>query len=113
VLEEETKKRGKNAAKDVNTKKTDALKKAQDPHAVLDHMLAGSTKLQKEGLKWDLIYNGRTFNDVEFVFFVPFIRCDTDEADRLCGACTNGTANVNQLCRRCCCPTDQSDNIRA
>ena len=113
VLENETKKRGKNAAKDVNAKKTDALQKAQDLHAMLDHILAGLVKLQKEGLKWDLIYNGRTFNDVEFVFFVPFIRCDTDEADKLCGAYTNRTANVKQLCRHCCCPTNQSDNIRA
>jgi len=113
VLEEETKKRGKKAAKDVNTKKTDALQKAQDLHAMLDHILAGLIKLQKEGLKWDLIYNGRTFNDVEFVFFVPFVRCDTDEADRLCGAYTNRTARVKQLCRYCCCPTDQSNNIRA
>jgi len=113
VLENETKKRGKNAAKDVNAKKTDALQKAQDLHAMLDHILAGLVKLQKEGLKWDLIYNGRTFNDVEFVFFVPFVRCDTDEADKLCGAYTNRTANVKQLCRYCCCPTNQSDNIRA
>jgi len=113
VLENETKKRGKKAAKDVNAEKTDALQKAQDLHAALDHILAGLTKLQKEGLKWDLIHNGRTFNDVEFVFFVPFTRCDTDEADKLCGACTNRTANVQQLCRCCCCPIDQSDNIRA
>jgi len=82
VLEEETKKRGKNTAKDVNTKKTDALQKAQDLHAMLDHILAGLIKLQKEGLKWDLIYNGRTVNDVEFAFFVPFVRCNTDEADK-------------------------------
>jgi len=113
VLENETKKRGKKAAKDVNTKKTDAIQKAQDLHAVLDHVLAGSTKLQKEGPKWDPIHNGRTFNDVEFVFFVPFVRCDMDEADKLCDACTNRTAKVKQLCRSCCCTTNQSDNIGA
>jgi len=91
VLEEETKKRGKKAAKDVNAKKMDALQKAQDLHAMLDHVLAGLIKLQKEGLKWDLICNGRTFNDVEFVFFVPLKWCNTDEAHRLCGAYTNRT----------------------
>jgi len=52
------------------------------------------------------------FNDVEFVFFVPFIRCDTDEADKLCGAYTNRTAKVKQLCWYCCCTTNESDNIR-
>ena len=113
VLQEETKKRGKKAGKAVNALKTDALQKAQDLHAMLDHILAGLVKLQKEGLKWDLIYNGRTFHDVEFVFFVPFIRCDTDEADKLCGAYTNRTWHVKQLCRYCVCPTLQSDNIRA
>jgi len=114
VLQEETKKRGKNAVKDVNTLKTDSIQKAQDLHAMLDHILAGLIKLQKEGLKWDQIYNGRTFNDVKFVFFVPFMRCDTDEADILCGAYTNLTWRVKQLCQHCCCPTDQSkNNIRA
>jgi len=113
VLENETKKRGKKAAKDVNAKKTDALQKAEDPHAALDHVPAGSMKLQKEGPKWDPICNGRTFSDVEFALFVPFVRCDMDEADKLCGACTNQTAKAKQLCRHCCCPTDRSDNIRA
>jgi len=85
----ETRKRGKNVAKDVTVLKTDSLQKAQDLHAVLDHMPAGLIKLQKEGLTWDLIYNGRTFNDVEFGFFVPFTWCNTDEADRLCMAHIN------------------------
>ena len=93
--------------------KTDALQKAQDLHAMLDHILAGLVELQKKGLKWDLVYNGRCFENVEFVFFVPFIRCDTDEADRLCGSYTNRTKNVAQLCRYCLCPTNESDNIRA
>jgi len=93
--------------------KTDALQKCQDLHAMLDHILEGLVKIQKEGLTWDLIYNGRSFRGVEFVFFVPFIRCDTDEADKLCGSYTNRTANVAQLCRYCMCPTAESDNIRA
>ena len=84
VLQEETQKRGKNVAKDVNAEKTDALQKAQALHAVLGHMPAGSMKLQKEGPKWDPIFNEWTFDDVQFVFFVSFVRCDTDEADKLC-----------------------------
>ena len=104
-------KKGKTKGPD-NIEKPDALQKAQDLHAMLDHILAGLVKLQKEGLKWDLIYDGRSF-EVEFVFFVPFIRCDTDEADKLCGSYTNRTRHVAQLCRYCKCPTQQSDNIRA
>jgi len=51
-LQEETKKRGtsKNAGQAINVLKMDSLQKAQDPHAALDHMLAGLMKLQKEGL---------------------------------------------------------------
>ena len=105
--------KGKNKAKQDNQDKPDALRKSQDLHAMLDFILAGLVKLQKEGLKWDLIYNGRAYNDVEFVFFVPFIRCDADEADKLCGSYTNRGRNVSQLCRYCMCPTLQSDNIRA
>jgi len=44
------------------------------------------------------------------VFFVPFIRCNTDEADKLCGSYTSRGKNVSQLCRYCMCPTDESNN---
>ena len=107
---EEAKKGGKGWNLD-NLTKTDALQKSQDLHAMLDHILVGLVKLQKEGLKWDLIYDGRVFKDVEFVFFVPFIRCDTDEADKLCGSYTNRSLHVSQLCRYCECPTKKSDNM--
>jgi len=103
VLQVETKKRGKNDGQAFHVFKTESLQRAQDLHAMLDHILAGLIKLQKEGLKWDLIYNGQSFTDVEFVFFVPFMRCNTDEADRLCGAYTNRTWHVKQLCRYCYC----------
>ena len=73
---------------------------AQDLHAMLDVILASYVKLQKSGgVCWDLMYKGKLYKGVEFVFFVPFIRCDTDEADKLCGSYTSRGANVAQLCR--------------
>lgn len=83
---------------------------AQDLHAMLDVIMASFVELQKKGLKWDLCYNGKIYKDVEFVLFVPFIQCDTDEADKLCGSYTSRGANVAQLCRYCKCPTDKSDD---
>ena len=83
---------------------------AQDLHAMLDVTLASLVKLMKTGLKWNLVYKGEVHKDIELVFFVPFIRCDTDEADKLCGSYTSRGKNVSQLCRYCMCPTDESDN---
>ena len=84
---------------------------SQDLHAMLDVIMASYIKLQKTGgVKWDLMYKGKRYEGVEFVFFVPFIRCDTDEADKLCGSYTSRGKGVAQLCRYCRCPTDQSDD---
>jgi len=44
------------------------------------------------------------------VFCVPFIRSDTDEVDKLCGAHTSRGKNASQLCCYCMCPTDESNN---
>lgn len=83
--------------------------KAQDLHAMLEVILKSYLKLQEEGIKWSLLYRKKTY-DVQFKLFVPFIRCDTDEADKLCGSYTARGPLVAQLCRQCCCPTDESDD---
>ena len=87
--------------------------KAQDYHAMLDALLASFVEVQNTGFLWDLRYRGKTYKDVEFVPFVIFIKCDTDEADALCGSYTSRGKGVQQLCRYCTCPTDHSDHVRA
>ena len=82
--------------------------KAQDLHAMLAVILESYRKIQEKGLLWDFVYNGNVYKDVELVFFVPFIKCDTQEADDLCGSYKSRGANVSQLCRYCECPTMQS-----
>ena len=82
--------------------------KAQDLHAILAVILESYRKIQEKGLMWDLVYNGKVYKDVELVFFVPFIKCDTQEADDLCGSYKSRGANVSQLCRYCECPTMES-----
>ena len=83
--------------------------KAQDMHTILATILEGFVEIQKAGLRWDLQIGGRVFRDVEFKFFVPFIKADTEEADKLCGSFLARTRNVAQLCRYCECPTAYSD----
>ena len=83
---------------------------SQDLHVMLEKILESYQKFQKKGLIWDFVYNGTVYYDIELVFFVPFIKCDTDEADKLCGSFTARGRNVAQLCRYCECPTRDSGN---
>ena len=87
--------------------------KAQDFHTMLDFLLLSYVEVQNNGFIWDLRYRGKTYEDVEFVPFVMYIKCDTEEGDLLCGSYTNRMKHVAQLCRYCCCPTDESDLVYA
>ena len=62
------------------------LNKAQDFHAMLEVILKSYLEVQKDGFIWDLCYRGKTYKDVEFVPYLVFVKCDTDEADLLCGS---------------------------
>ena len=87
------------------------VSKAQDFHAMLAVVLKSYVKLQNSGFIWDLPYNGNVYKDIEFVLFTPFVKCDGEEGDKLCGKYTTRTGNVAQLCHYCECPTDQTDDI--
>ena len=86
---------------------------AQDLHTMLDKILESYVKIQDSGFIWDLYYNNKLYKNVEFVPFVPFIKCNTDEGDKLCGKYGNRNHNVSQICRYCMCPTDETDDPRA
>ena len=86
---------------------------AQDMHTMLETILEEFIKIQDRGFVWDLMYKGKVYHGIEFVVFVPFFKCDTEEADRLCGSYTSRAATVSQLCRYCCCPTMESDDPTA
>jgi hypothetical protein len=88
----------------------DNVEKAQDLHTILSVLLEEYLTIQEKGFHWDLFYNGRLYEDIEFVPYVHFIKCDTEEADRLAGKYTSWTINVANLCRYCCCPTSYSDD---
>ena len=88
----------------------DAEIDAQDLHVILCVILSGLVEIQKKGFMWDLVVGDKLYENVEFVPFVPFIKCDSEEADKLCGHYCSRTANVSNLCRYCTCPTDKSDD---
>lgn len=92
---------------------TNKVNKAQDFHAILEVILKSYLEVQENGFVWDLRHAGRTYKDVEFVPYVVFVRCDTDEGDELCGKFKARTSGVKNLCRYCTCPTNESDLVNA
>ena len=86
---------------------------SQDLHRILAEILKSYRQTEQRGMVFDYKYKGKLYKNVEFVFFTAFIKCDTEEADKLCGSYTNRNRNVAQLCRYCCCPTNKTDDPAA
>ena len=84
--------------------------KAQDWHRVLSALLNSYRKMAKEGFRWDYKYRGKLYKDVELVFFTMFVKCDGDEADKLCGHYRSRGEKVASICRYCTIPTSLLDS---
>ncbi len=84
--------------------------KAQDFHKMISVILESYVKLQSTGFIWDLVYKGKVYPGIHFHLFSPFIKCDTEEADSLCGKYKPRTRNINHICRYCKIPTLQADD---
>ena len=91
----------------------EAVEKAQDFHAQIECILASYLDTQSTGMMWDLPYRGRLYKDLELVFFSIMVKCDTDEAELLCGKYRVRSQNVSNLCRYCTCPNEKTDDPRA
>jgi hypothetical protein len=87
--------------------------KAADYHAILAVLLESLFELIEEGMVVDIYYKGKLYKDCELVFFVPFVKCDGDEGDKLCCSYRSRGAHVQQLCRYCQCPNAETDNPNA
>jgi hypothetical protein len=87
--------------------------KAADYHAMLSVLLESLKELIADGMVTDLYYKETLYKDCELVFFVPFVKCDGDEGDKLCLSYRSRGANVQQLCRYCQCPTGKTDDPKA
>ena len=86
---------------------------AQDFHTMLQIVLKSYVDLQNRGFYWDLRYKNKVYKDIEFVMFMPFIRCDTEEGDKLCGKFLTRTQRIAQLCWYCKCPNEDTHNPKS
>ena len=102
-----------NQDEETDEDETDRAVKAQDFHTILSAILESFVQLQETGFIWDLVHKGKIYKGIEFVIFVPFVKCDTEEADLLCGKCLVRGRHVAHVCRCCHCPTDKADDPRA
>ena len=98
---------------DVDADDDDDVDKAQDYHAILKVLLESLHYLIKEGMVADIFYKGKLVKDCELVFFIPFVKCDGDEGDKLCGIYRSRTRGQQSLCRYCQCPNDKTDDPNA
>jgi len=94
-------------SKEGRKKVSSGLKNMQDFHSILAVIFESMIPLQMNGFVWNFHYKGILYEGVEFIPFVPYICCDTEEANRLCGSYISGG---KQLCCYCCCPRTQSDS---
>jgi len=79
----------------------------QDWHYILMHLLQTYRQMENDGMLWPYRHKDK-IHDMELVFYLAYIKCDGDEADKICGKYTTRTGNVKTLCRFCTCPTMQS-----
>jgi hypothetical protein len=87
-------------------------KNVQDWHAMVGTILESFVDLQETGFIWDLAHKGIVYEDIVYKVFVPFIRCDTKEADTIVGRYQNRT-NVQQICRYCHIPLQEANDHMA
>ena len=83
--------------------------KHQDLHRVLATILSSLKTLCENGMQWDYKYKGKTYKNMELVFYIAFVKCDTDEADKLCGHYSSRSRGVKSICRYCTCTTEDLD----
>ena len=82
----------------------------QDFHAQMQSILKGLVEIIETGFLWDPKHHGVVYRDVHYKPFVPHIKCDTKEADEICGKFQIRSGNVQQLCRYCKVPTGESND---
>jgi hypothetical protein len=87
--------------------------KAADYHAILEVLLESLKELIATNMEFDFFYKGRLHKNCELLFFVPFVKCDGDEGDKLCCSYRSRGKDISQLCRYCLCPTDETDDPNA
>ena len=102
--------RCRDLAEDEGIVTDDAPDTAQDLHTMLSIIMEEYQEFQDKGFVWDLSYRGKVWRGLEFIPYIHFVKCDTMEADKLCGSFTSRGIRVQQICRYCHCLTVDSDD---
>jgi hypothetical protein len=77
-----------------------------DYHYMLSVIFESLVQLQKDTMIIDFNYKGKAYKDIQAFFFVPHVKADNEEADKLCAKYGSRSGNVSHLCRQCHCPTE-------
>jgi hypothetical protein len=88
-------------------------KQAADYHAILAVLLETLKEVIEEGMVIDIFFKGKVHKNCELVFFIPFVKCNGDEGDKLCCSYRSRGQHVQQLCRYCQCPNEATDDHNA
>jgi hypothetical protein len=84
--------------------------KAADYHAIRAVLLETLKEVIEEGMVISIFFKGKVHKNCELVFFIPFVKCDGDEGDKLCCLYRSCGQHVQQLCRYCQCPNEATDD---
>lgn len=82
----------------------------EDLHAMIGVIFQSMAPIQKRGFMWDMPYKGTIYRNIHFKIFIPFVKCDNTEADKLCGKYQMRTGNVAQICRCCHIPLAEAND---
>jgi hypothetical protein len=85
-------------------------KNVEDMHAMIGVILESLEPIQRRGFMWDQAYRGVIYRNILYKIFVPYVKCDNAEANKLCAKYEIGCGNVQQVCRACHCPLQQAND---
>ena len=83
--------------------------KKQDLHAMIGVILERLKPYFERVFLWDQRCKGKLYKDVHYLLYIPYVKCDTKEAEDLCGKYGTRTGNVKCLCRYCDIPLKKGD----
>ena len=85
--------------------------KAQDLHAFFQCILDSYKEVEDDGgFPWDHRYRGKTYH----LWYIPYIHIwmgDSVEQEKICGTYGCNLEGVKNICRMCCLPADQTDQV--
>ena len=83
--------------------------KPQDFHAILETILESYKTIEDEGgLPFDKRYKGKLYR-LLLMPYIIFVKADSVEANKVCGAYGCNLQGVGCICRMCCIPTEDTD----